>query len=195
MKSLLIVAACALLVSCSETPVVKEPEKPPEPVTGRHALQLMYITARTWAQDLEIANMTSMHFSQVKDSPGKAGGWQVIFVSPSLRQSRTYTWAAAEISNSIHQGVRDEQPNGWSGGKTFPLAAIKIDSDEAYQTAVKKDAKYAGDNPGMVITYQLTMNQQIPDAVWRIVWGANVATSSDSVLVDASTGQYMGTLH
>jgi hypothetical protein len=39
------------------------------------------------------------------------------------------------------------------------------------------------------------MNQRFPDAAWRIVWGENVSTSSDSVLVDASTGQYMGTLH
>ena len=53
MKSpLLIAAACLLLVSCSEPPVPKEPEKPPEPVTGRHALQQMFIAARTWAQDL-----------------------------------------------------------------------------------------------------------------------------------------------
>jgi hypothetical protein len=47
----------------------------------------------------------------------------------------------------------------------------------------------------MVISYQLEMNQRASDVVWRIVWGENVATSSDSVLVDASTGQYMGTLH
>jgi hypothetical protein len=197
MKStLLIAAACSLLVSCSEPTLPKKVEKPPEPVTGRHALQQMFVAAHTWAQDLQIANMTSMHFTQVKDAPGKAGGWQVTFVSPSLQQSRTYTWAAAEISTSIHEGTRDEQPQAWSGsGKTFPFDAVKIDSDEAYQTAITKDAKYAGEHPGMVITYQLTLNQQVPDAVWRIVWGENVATSSDSVLVDASTGQYMGTLH
>lgn len=196
MKSPILVAAvCALLVSCSEPPKPKEAEKPPEPVTGRHALQQMFIAARTWAQDLQIADMTSMHFSQVPEVPGKAGGWQVTFVSPSLQQAKTYTWAAAEISMSIHKGISDERATGWSGNKSFPIAAVKIDSDEAYQTAVKQVAKYAEAHPGMVLTYQLTMNQQVPDAVWRIIWGANVATSSDSVLVDASTGQYMGTLH
>ncbi len=192
---LLVVAACALLTSCSEPPKPKEPEKPPVPATGRYALQQMFIAARTWAQDLQIASMTSMHFAQVKDVPGKSGGWQVVFVSPSLQQSRTYTWAAADISTSIHKGVRDEQPNPWSGGKSFPIGAVKIDTDEAYQVAVKQVAKYAEANPGMVITYQLQLSQQVPDATWRIIWGENVATSSDSVLVDASTGQYMGTLH
>src|SRR5947209_11401544 len=85
-------AVCALLTSCSEPPKPKEPEKPPAPVTGRHALQQMFIAARTWAQDLQIASMTSMHFPQVPSEPGKAGGWQVIFVSPSKQQSKMYTW-------------------------------------------------------------------------------------------------------
>jgi hypothetical protein len=197
MKSpLLIAAAFSLLVSCSEPTLPKKAEKPPEAVTGRHALQQMFVAARTWAQDLQIASMTSMHFSQVKDSPGKAGGWQVVFVSPSLKESRTYTWAAAEISNSIHEGIRDERPNGWSGnGQTFPIDAVKIDSDDAYKVALDKVGKYAKEHPDMVITYLLEMNPRFPDAAWRIVWGENVSTSSDSVLVDAATGQYMGMQH
>src|SRR5579864_230349 len=154
-SSLLVVAACAVLTSCSEPPAPKVAEKPAEPVTGRHALQQMFIAARTWAQDLQIANMTSMHFTQVPSAPGKAGGWQVTFVSPSQQQSRVYTWSAAEISMSIHKGIRDERPNSWSGGKTFPIDAVKIDTDEAYQLAVKKLGKYAEEHPGMVITYQL----------------------------------------
>jgi hypothetical protein len=195
LKSLLLIAAACLLNSCSEAPTPKEPEKPAEPVTGRHALQQMFIAARTWAQDLQIASMTSMHFAQVPDVPGKAGGWQVTFVSPSLQQSRTYTWAAAEISTSIHKGVRDERPQSWSGGKSFLIDAVKIDSDEAYKTAISKVEKYAKANPGMIITYQLALDQRVPDAAWRVIWGENVATSSDSVLVDASTGAYMGILH
>jgi hypothetical protein len=192
---LLLAAVCAILTSCSEPPTPKEPEKPPAPVTGRYALQQMFIAARPWAQDLQIASMTSMHLPQVKDAPGKTGAWQVIFVSPSQRQSRTYTWAAVEVSMSIHKGISDERPNAWSGGSTFPIDAVKVDTDDAYQTAVKKVEKYAQANPDMVITYQLQMDRRVPDAAWRIIWGANVATSSDSVLVDASTGQYMGILH
>jgi len=192
----LVVAACLVLGSCSsEPPKPKEPEKPAEPVTGRQALQKMYIKARSWAQDLQIASLTSLHFDQVKDEPGKAGGWQVTFVSPSLQQSRVYTWSAAEISMSIHAGVGEDRPTSWSGGKSFPIDAVKVDSDEAYKTAVSKVAKYAEAHPGMKITYQLQMGQSVPDATWRIIWGENVATSADSVLVDASTGAYMGTLH
>jgi hypothetical protein len=193
---LLIAAACSLLVSCSEPPKPKEPEKPPAPVTGRYALQQMFVAARTWAPDLQIASMTSMHFTQVPSEPGKAGGWQVTFVSPSLRQSRTYTWAGADISPSIHKGITDERPDGWSSnGREFPIAAVKVDTDDAYKVALEKVSEYAAKHPDMIITYQLEKNSRVPDAVWRIVWGENVSTSSDSVLVDASTGQYMGTLH
>jgi hypothetical protein len=191
----LVAVVCVGLTSCSEAPKPKEPVKPPTPVTGRYALQQMFVAARTWAQDLQIASMTSMHFTQVPSAPGKAGGWQVVFVSPSLQQSRTYTWAAADISPSIHQGVGEERPTAWSSGKTFPIDAVKVDSDAAFETAVKKVAKYAEANPNMVITYQLQMNERVPDATWRIIWGESVSTSSDSVLVDASTGEYMGTLH
>ena len=184
-----------ILTSCSEPPKPKEEEKPPEPVTGRYALQQMYIAARTWAQDLQIASMTSLHFSQVPEVPGKAGGWQATFVSPSLRQSKTYTWAAAEISMSIHKGIRDEAATAWSGSDsdTIPIGAVKIDTDEAYQTAAKKLGKYAEDNPKMPITYQLTRRGNV--VLWRVIWGESAATSSNSVLVDASTGQYAGTLH
>lgn len=192
----LAVAACLVLGSCSsEPPKPKEPEKPAEPVTGSHALQKMYLTARSWAPDLQIASMTSLHFDQVKDEPGKAGGWQVTFVSPSQQKSRVYTWAAEEISMAIHKGVGSDQPSSWSGGKSFLIGAVKVDSDEAYKTAVTKVAKYAEAHPGMRITYQLQMGQSGSDPAWRIIWGENAATSADSVLVSAVTGEYMGTLH
>jgi len=187
------IVAFSLLTCCSEPPKPKEAEKPPEPVTGRYALQQMFIAARTWSPDLQIVSMTSMHFSQVPDAPGKAGGWQVTFASPSLQQSRTYTFAGADISPSIHKGITDERPNAWSGGATIPMAAVKSDSDDAYKVAVKNLAKYAAANPNMVISYQLTQHGNV--VVWRVIWGENVATSSDSVMVDASTGEYMGTLH
>jgi hypothetical protein len=155
----------------------------------------MFLAARSWAPDLQIASMTSLHFDQVKDEPGKAGGWQATFVSPNLRQSRVYTWAATEISMAIHKGVAGDQPGSWSGGKSFAIAAVKVDSTEAYQTAASKVTKYAEAHPGMRITYQLQMGQSGSDPVWRIIWGENVATSTDSVLVNATTGEYMGTLH
>ena len=155
----------------------------------------MFIAARTWAQDVQVVSLTSMHFTQVKDTPGKAGGWQVTFVSPTQQQSRVYTWAAADISMAIHQGVNDERPQPWSGGRSFSIEAVKFDSDQAYDVAVKKLAKYAADHPDMPITYQLQLGQQSAVVLWRIIWGENAATSSDSVLVDASTGQYAGTLH
>jgi len=33
-----------------------------------------------------------------------------------------------------------------------------------------------------------------PDPAWRIIWGESVGTSNFSVLIDASTGEYLETL-
>src|ERR1700730_11997239 len=78
--------ATMLLAGCSEAPkteTAKQPEKVPEPVTGRQAFQMMYPQARRWAMDAQPFQLRSIHLSQVKSQKGKAGAWQAIFVSPS----------------------------------------------------------------------------------------------------------------
>src|SRR3990172_8492663 len=83
-----------LLAACSEAPklaeIKKEPPKPPEPVTGLSAFYEMYKPARTWAKDLEGVKLTSANLPDVTSTPGKAGGWQAMFASPSLRESRSF---------------------------------------------------------------------------------------------------------
>src|SRR5260370_18595968 len=80
-----------LLSACSEAPKTAEktkaPEKPPEPLTGRQAFQMMYPQARGWAPDAQPVEMRSMNLSQVKAEKGKAGAWGAIFVSSSLGKS------------------------------------------------------------------------------------------------------------
>src|SRR6185312_2532705 len=71
--------AALLLCGCSsESPQVRKAEeaKPAEPVTGLHALYQMYTSARSWAPDLQVLSLRSIHIDQVKDEPGKSGAWQ-----------------------------------------------------------------------------------------------------------------------
>jgi hypothetical protein len=75
------------------------------------------------------------------------------------------------------------------------MAAIKVDSDEAYQTALKKGAEYDKKNPGKPIILLLEANNQFPDPSWRVIWGESVGTSNFSIYVDASTGGYLETIH
>lgn len=200
--SLFTAALLLLLAGCSSeppAPQTKAAQKPAEPVTGRQALQQMYIAARGWAADIQPIKLTSMLLQDVKAEPGKAGAWQVMFVSATQAKARSYTYSVVESEGNLHQGVFPGSDQSWSGSsgmtKPFPMAAIKIDSDQAYQTALKKAVDYDKKNPGKPITFLLEANDKFPDVSWRVIWGESAGTSNFSIFVDASTGLYLETVH
>lgn len=191
-----LLAAVLLLAGCGEPPKKAEGEKPPEPVTGLHALFQMFGAARSWAPDVQVLHLTSLHLAGTPTRPGKAAGWQATFVSPSLQQARDYTFSVVEASMSLHKGIFPDAPRGWRAGsdRPFLIAGARKDSDEAYQTALKKAADYDKQHPGMTVSYLLGMNSTYPDATWRVVWGESVSSSSFSVLIDAASGAFVETL-
>jgi hypothetical protein len=75
------------------------------------------------------------------------------------------------------------------------MAAVKVDSDQVYQTALKKGAEYDKKNPGKPIVFLLEGNDKFPDVSWRVIWGESAGTSNFSIYVDASTGLYLETIH
>ncbi len=193
-----------LLASCSEAPKPQEkaaePAKPPEPVTGLSALDQMYRSARgLLGGDIEIIELKSIHLPEVKAEPGKAAAWQCQIVSPGGQKGRMFSYSVIESEGNLHKGVFSLQDEPWSaarGPKPFPIAAAKKDSTTAYQTALTKAADYEKKNPGKTISFLLSRNDKAPSGVaWRVIWGESAGTSSFSVLVDASSGDYVQTLH
>jgi hypothetical protein len=195
-RDVLLLAPALLLPSCSSTPTAKkEPEKPAEPVTGLHALYQMYTSARAWAQDLQILRYSSINISEVPRQAGKAAAWQVVFVSPAMAQSRTWTFSVYEASATLHQGIFSDSPQAWSGGgKPFMLQSAKIDTDMAWETALKHGADYNSKNPNTPISWILALERGA-DPMWRVIWGESAGESSFSVLVDAATGDFVQILH
>jgi len=199
------IALLATLTACSDAPaptVKKEPEKL-EPVTGQSAVYKMYQMARSWAPDSQVLKMQSMHLSEVKDgAPGTATAWGATFVSPAKSQSRSYTYSIVEGEGNLHKGAFAGSEEGWSGPSDMDapslMAAIKIDTDAAYKTAMETPhshaAEYDKKNPGKPITIMLERTTKHPDPAWRIIWGESAGTSNFSVLIDASTGEYLETL-
>jgi hypothetical protein len=188
-------ALVLLLTACSEAPKTekaKEPEKPPEALTGRQAFQRMYPQARAWAIDATPALLRSVRLS-AKPEKGKADAWEAVFISPSSGKSKTFTYSNVEAEGNLHQGVFGGIEEDYSRGSTipFPIAAIKIDSDQAYDAAAEKSADYIKKNPDKRISYILEQTRKFPDLTWRVVWGESVASSNYSVYVDASTGKYL----
>jgi hypothetical protein len=193
-----------MLSACSETPTTarKEPEKP-EPISGETALYRMYGMARQWAPDVQVLQLLSMHIAEFpQEVPGKAAAWQAIFVSPSKARSKSYTFCIVESSGNLHKGPFAGLDEAWSGphgvATPFPIIAVKKDSDDAYKTTMSEPKSRAADydkkNPGRPITIVLEKTPKFPDPAWRILWGESVGTSSFSVFVDASIGNYLETM-
>jgi hypothetical protein len=189
-----------VLSACSEAPTetkVKQPEKPPAPITARQAFQYTYPAARGWAGDSLPLRIRSIHLTDVPAEPGKAGAWEVIYVSPAQQQARIYTWSAIEASETLHKDVFAGKPQAWSGSsgqeKPFEAGAFRIDTPEALETARSGSETYL-DKPGTkpAVNYMLEFTPRFPDVVWRVMWGETPGSAQYTVFVDASTGQIVG---
>jgi len=202
MKPLLLMIAAAsflILPGCSEAPqnVEKKNVPPPAPVKGRFALYQMFNAARGWAPDVQVLRLNSIDMADVKRERGKAAAWQAYFVSQQLGRARSYTYSVVEAEGNLHKGVfagLEESGTGPRGNATpFLIAALKTDSDEVLETALKekKVVEYEKKNPDKPISYVLEKTPRFPNPAWRVIWGESVGTSNFSVFVDASTGKYL----
>ncbi|MBX9599401.1 MAG: hypothetical protein K2X35_00295 [Bryobacteraceae bacterium] len=197
MRSLLLLLAL-LLASCSEAPkkeAVKEPEKPAAPVTGRQAFQYLYPAARIWAQDAAPIQGRSIRIGDVPEEPGKAGAWEFTFASTAKGRIKSWTYSVTDAQGNLHKGTFAGQEASFSGtvgqARPFLLAALRHDSDEAYQVAVKEseaELKKLGERP---VLFLLELTTRFPNPAWRVIWGESLSTSEYSVFVDASTGQML----
>jgi hypothetical protein len=203
-RMLVFASALVFLGACSE-PAQKVAEKkeemtPDPPATGREAFQRMYLQARGWSLDAQTLHVQSYNITQVKSDKGKAGAWQAIFVTASKGRQRSYSWSAVEGGGGLHKGVFAGPDDAWTQSgqdRPFPMAAIKIDSDQAYETALKQKetAELLKKTPDIPVLFILEQTPRFPDVTWRVVFGESVATSGYSVFVDASTGQFLQKAH
>jgi hypothetical protein len=185
-----------ILQSCGSTPAPVVEKKAAEPVTGLHALYAMYGKARMWAPDIKVLRLSSIDIAKVPKIPGKAPAWQAVFVSESLGQKRAYTYSVIDSSTTLREGTFPDSPTAWSSdNRGILMAAMRSDTDKAWETALKHGEAYAKKNPDMPISYTMEMGRQVSVPMWRVIWGESATSSSYSVLVDADTGQYLETLH
>jgi hypothetical protein len=201
MRKLLSILGCVfllILAGCSEQPAPaekKEPPKPAEPVTGQVALYRMYQVVRSWAPDAQVLKMSSIHLLEVPSVPGQAGAWEAAFASAGRGRTRTYTYSVVESPGNLHQGVFAGPEDDLSAqAHPFLIAAVKVDTDAAYKTALGRERDYDRKNPHMTISMVLEKTK-FPNPAWRMIWGESLGTSGLSVFIDASTGEFLETLH
>jgi hypothetical protein len=196
MKLWLAIVASLLACACSETPTetkATSPEKPPEPISGRQALQYTYGSARIWMPDAQPILVRSTNLDQVKPVEGKAGAWEIDYASTQFGRARTFSWSAVELGDSLHKGVFRGPEEAWQGpqGQQRPFApdTVRIDTPQALQTAFENSSDYLkkpGNKPP--VTFLLESTPRFPDPVWRVLWGTSVGSAEYAAIVDATTG-------
>lgn len=199
MRWLALVPLVLILTGCGQQPtqpVEKEPEARPEPVTGRLAYHRMFIKARQWTRDAELLRLSSIHLEGFDTRDGKAPAWRGIYVSQSLGQMKMFTYSVVEGPGNLHKGVFEEPATRWAGPtpteRVILQQAIQIDSDEAYQVALKNGAEeFLKKFPDVPLSYQLEFTNEFPNPTWRILWGTSPAAAKVSFYIDATAGKFL----
>ncbi len=200
MRSWLPLVAALLIAGCSDTPTAgtkKAPAPPPAPLSGRQAFQQTYPQARAWAVDCQPMSIRSINLPDPKSGEGKAGAWEILYVSQSRARQRIYTWSAIEAEGNLHQGVFAGLEQSWRGptgqARPFLVQAIRIDTPKALETAVAHSAEFLKKTPQPPqVNFMLESTSRFPDPAWRVFWGETVSAAQWSVFIDASTGAYLG---
>ena len=195
MRILFAAAAAILLTSCADDPVpLKKAEAPAAPISGRQAFQYMYGSSRMWAPDSLPLTVRSLHVAGVEPEAGKAGAWEIVFVSASNGRARTYTWSSVE-AEGLHKGVFPGQQESWraAGAKQpFSPALLKVDTTEAFAAAAKSAEAYVnkpGTRPPVNFMLEYETGTRFPNPIWHVLWGGSVSSAEYSAAVDATTGK------
>jgi hypothetical protein len=197
-----IILAFVITTACSEAPKTtetktepkKEAPKPPEPVSGKTAFYEMYKPARAWASDLLPLSLANSEVPGMKNEAGKAAMWTAVFVSPSRREARTFSYAVVDQGATIHKGITAGGAEPWSGptSKSAPFQTTEfvVDSEGAYEKASQKAGTWLKKHPDKSVTFYLGKASRFPAPVWYLLWGNN--KSGNSVYVNATTGAGAG---
>ena len=166
------------------------------PITGRAGLQATYPQARAWAADAQPLQVRGINVAAVPSVDGKAGAWEVMYVSPANSAARAFVWSSYE-GEGLHEGVFGGPQQSWRGGSgpqsPVAMATLRSDTPEALTKAMEAAADYLkkpGDKPA--INFLLELTPRFPNPVWVVMWGQSAGLAEYSVFVDANTGEVVG---
>lgn len=194
-----VIVATLVLSACSQAPKTaakveteakKEPAQAPEAVTAQRAFYEMYKPARAWATDLLALSLTSGEAPIIKNEDGKAGLWTAIFVSPSRKEARRFTYAVVDSGADIRKGVNVSGALVWGGAtpasKPFSNSEFAVDSDAAYKSAFENAAGWLKKHPNQKPTFRLGNASRFAAPVWYVMWGTS--KNGYAAIVNATTG-------
>jgi hypothetical protein len=153
----------------------------------------MYKTAHAWASDAQPMRLTMKEVPGYKNAAGKAGMWEAVFGSASLRSYRTFTYSIADAP-PISKGVATGLALAWNGptrdAMPIDTSMFSVDSDAAYAAAATDAAEILKKQPKLDVTeFEAGDTYKFSTPVWYILWGTKKA--GYAAIVDASSGKVM----
>ena len=199
--ALLVILFLAVLSACTSEPSKPAEQPKPEPkgpelLTARSAFQKMYVAARGWNLDARPYRIESVTTTDGNGHDGKWAVWRASFASPNARVEKTYTWSGSTADGAptrgLSFGVDDSYSATNASTQVFDMAFLKIDSDQAAETAQKhggdKVLEKAADTP---ISFVCDWNRNTNELVWHVIYGPSREKAKLTVAVNASTGEFL----
>lgn len=204
MKQVLIATLLLALAGCSSNqpanPAPTQPaaKKTSDAITGREAFQRLYVTARGWSPDARPFQLQSGVTKDAAGHDGRAPIWRASFASPARQKQQPFQWSGAVGPDAgepgISHGTEDSYSPTNSSTQVFDPLFLKIDSDAAYQTALKHGGeKLVKATPDIPVTYRLGWDPRQNELHWRVAFGKSSDSPDLAVDVNASTGEFMRT--
>ena len=196
----------AALVACNDNnpqaAKSAEPAKPAkkEPMlyAGREAFQKMYVSAHMWVPDARPYLLESVVNAESNGHDGRASVWRGGFASLSRHGLKGFLWSGSQLpeapSLGISSGVEDMYNPSNSSTQAFDIGFLKIDSDKAYETALKHGGdKLIKANPNQSVAYTLGWSPHENILTWHVIFGTGLQDAKLRIAVNASTGEYIRT--
>lgn len=192
--ALLLVCAAALGVwGCEDDKPKPTQPKTNQFETGRFALQKMIPAAHLWSPDAAPVTLASTVTSETNGHEGKSGLWHATFASRERRKSEPFLWSGMiDAQRKVDHGIEDAYNPSNRSMQTWDLNYLKVDTDKAFDVAQQHGGKAILDkDPKQAIIYLLDFDAGASQLRWHVIYGDTESNAKLTVLVDASTGQFL----
>lgn len=174
------------------------PSKPLVPYTGLQAFSRVSGLAQKWAVDAIPVRLESQVNSEANGQGGKATVWKATFISPSRGKLKYFYCSGSRLKESPPYGSSGDVEQAYSPdvpALEFQPLLLKTDSDKAYDVSQQHGgAALIKKNPDQVVTYFVLWNTKQHALYWYVMYGKEKESAVGTVLVNALTGAYAGTL-
>jgi hypothetical protein len=181
----------------SPTPAKQTEPAQPQYESGRTAFQKLYLGARNWAPDAQPIKIESRPRAG-DPHDGTASIWSGTFASPRMGQTRSFLWSGATGEDAPQPGITPGGLDTFSAGnintRPFEIAYLKVDTGNALEVANKKGgAAMLKKHKDQRVKYALVWEPGKARLRWHVIYGNSERDAPLTVVVDASTGEYVRT--